>query len=491
MGTIQRQGFKNTIIIYSGLLVGFLSLLVVQPAYLSKSEIGLVRLLLSFSSIFSAVFSISVSAINIKYFPLFKNQETKHHGFFGFMLLFPFIGSILGCSILFVFKDVIISNYASSSSLFYKYFALTGVFSVFLSLILAFNSYCNAFYKSTIPSFLNDVYNRIAFILLIFIYYYQLVNLDQFIYLFIGIYVSQAFFLLVYIYQFDSPSFKIDWTHARKVGIEGIIKYSFILTITAITSISLKLVDMIMIGKFLTLEEVGIYSIAAFIATVIETPLNAVERIATAGISRAFSTNNMNEIKEIYHKSSRYLMLLGGFITVIIISTIADVLSLLPNDYSSGTMVTIILSLGAFINMATGVNHSIIYNSNKYYWGAFFVFVLLVITIVGNYFLIPMLGIAGAAITTCIASIIYNLLKYVYIWFKFGLQPFDKKSLRIFLIILLTGLVLYFIPTIINKYVTIIAKGSIASILFATSVYYLKIVPEFHQYIPFMKKQKN
>ena len=27
-----------------------------------------------------------------KYFPLFKNEQTKHHGFFGFMLLFPLLG---------------------------------------------------------------------------------------------------------------------------------------------------------------------------------------------------------------------------------------------------------------------------------------------------------------------------------------------------------------------------------------------------------------
>jgi hypothetical protein len=62
MGIVKRQGIKNTIIIYFGILIGFISLLIIQPVYLSKAEMGLTRLLLAFASLYSHPFSLLASA---------------------------------------------------------------------------------------------------------------------------------------------------------------------------------------------------------------------------------------------------------------------------------------------------------------------------------------------------------------------------------------------------------------------------------------------
>jgi hypothetical protein len=40
MGVIKRQGIKNTIAVYIGLAIGFLNLIVIQPYFLSKEELG-------------------------------------------------------------------------------------------------------------------------------------------------------------------------------------------------------------------------------------------------------------------------------------------------------------------------------------------------------------------------------------------------------------------------------------------------------------------
>ena len=71
-------------------------------------------------------------------------------------------------------------------------------------------------------------------------------------------------------------------------------------------------------------ENVGVYSIAAFIATIIETPLNSLERIAHSKIAHFYAGNNLKEIKDIYFKSSRYLMLIGGLLTVLVIINVKD-----------------------------------------------------------------------------------------------------------------------------------------------------------------------
>ena len=75
MGVIKRQGIKNTIITYVGIAIGFVSLIFVQPHLLSSSELGLVRILLSFSSFIATVLPLGVSNINVRYFPFFKDES--------------------------------------------------------------------------------------------------------------------------------------------------------------------------------------------------------------------------------------------------------------------------------------------------------------------------------------------------------------------------------------------------------------------------------
>jgi O-antigen/teichoic acid export membrane protein len=491
VGVVQRQGIKNTIIIYIGILIGFISLLIIQPTYLTKSEQGLTRLLLAFSSLFSSVFSVSISTVTIRFFPQFKNPEKNHHGYFGFMLLFPLIGTLLGCLILYLFKDYIVTYYSKESKVFTEYFYYTFLFSFFLTVTLALNGYCGGILKTTAPSFLSDVFVRIVFIGLILAYHFDYLTFHQFIIGFIFSYGFSTLLLLAYIYKYDNPGLKIDWEHVHKVGLKVIFKYGAILTITAITSVSLKFLDMIMIGHFKTEADVGVYSIAAFIATIIETPLNSLERIAHTKISHSFAANNFQEIKDIYFKSSRYLLIFGGLLTVLVVTNIHDLLLLVPNDYTAGINVTIVLSLSAFINMATGVNYPIIFNSSRYYWGSVFVFIMLSAAVILNIVLIPVYGIIGAAIATAISSVLYNLMKFFFIWIHFNMQPFDKKTILILLLLSIAYGVNFLIPDLDNLYLNVLIHGLVTTAMYLTGVYGLKIVPEFHKHIPLIgKKQK-
>ena len=490
MGVIKRQGIKNTIINYFGVGIGFISLIFIQPQLLTPSELGLIRVLMAFSGLISAVFLLGVSNINVRYFPYFINPEHKHHGYFGLMLLFPLTGCIIGAFFLFLFKDFITSQYIKESKLFADYFFYVSPLAVFITFTIALNSYSTALYKTTVPSFLNEIVNRILFICVILLYFFRYVNFEQFIFCFVSIYAIQVILVSGYIYRVDTPSIKIDFSFLKSVNVPGMIRYGLLLMLTYISSVSLKFLDSIMIAKFLPLAFVGVYSIAAFIAMVIEIPLSSVERIASAKIASAWANNNLNELKKIYNMSAKYMSLLGGILMISVIVNVHDLLSLLPDAYHQGATVTILISCAAFINMATGVNHSIIYNSSKYIFGFIFVLVLLVLTVVGNLILIPEYGIEGAAISTAFAGIVYNLLKYVYIWKVFKMQPFDSSMVKILGVIALCFAINYSLPVLDNHIVSIIVRSAIIIISYASATYSLNIVPEFHQYIPILGKKK-
>lgn len=244
-----------------------------------------------------------------------------------------------------------------------------------------------------------------------------------------------------------------------------------------------------MIGKYMPLSFVGIYTIAAFIPTVIEAPLNAFDKIAAAKISFAWAENDHKQIHEIYHKSSLYMFLLGGFLFLNININIHSLLLFLPEGYQQGEWVVWIISVGTLFNMATGLNGSILFNSEKYRYGAVFLIILAILVLALQMILIPSQGLIGAAMATSLASLVYNSMLFFTVNKFFKLQPFDAKNLKVLLILTVAILVGLLIPHIENKIADIAIHSAIVSFIYFIGVYSLKIVPEFHQYIPWIKKQ--
>ncbi|HNQ13333.1 MAG TPA: polysaccharide biosynthesis C-terminal domain-containing protein [Bacteroidia bacterium] len=491
MGVIKRQGIKNMITGYVGMAIGFVNLIVIQPHFLTKEELGLTRLLYSFSLLIAMFVPLGIGNATIKYFPIFKDQARKHHGYFGFMNLFPLVGFLGASAVLWISKDFIFNQYRSESPLFLEYFNYIFPLIFFNSFIAVLAVYCNANYKTTIPSFLNDVVIRLLTILVVSIYFLKWLTLDQFITCFAAIYAIQMFVLVAYIFIFDKPGFKIDWKMIREKRMKDVIQYGMILWFAGIASLGLKYFDSIMLAKYMPLAFVGIYTVAAFIPTVIEAPLNALERIAGSKISFAWADNDHDQIREIYRKSSLYLFLLGGFLFLVINVNIHSMLTFLPDGYQQGEWVVLIISLGTLYNMATGLNAPVLFNSDKYKYGALFLIILAIVVIVMQMIFIPMFGIAGAAMATSLAAFIYNTLLLVSVWKFFSLQPFDTKNTRVLASIILVFAFIYSLPHLQSEFFDIIFRTILVVVLYGFLIYFQNIIPEFHRFLPWERKQKG
>ena len=487
MGVIKRQGITNTITTYIGIVIGFVSLIVISPHFLTKEELGLTRILFSFSLLAAMFVPMGIGNATTKFFPLFKNEKTKHHGFFGFMLLFPVIGFILGSGVIWLLKDFIMNQYRRESPLFLEFFNYVFPLIFFLSFIAILGIYCFSHFKSTIPAFLNDVVVRLMTIALITIYYLKWLTLDQFIAGYVALYAIQLLGLIIYIFIFDKPGFRIDWKYFREKKFPDLIRYGLLLWFAGVASIGLKYFDSIMIGKFMPLGFVGIYTIAAFIPTVIEAPLTAIDKIAASKIAFAWAENKHDEINSIYHKSSLYMLLLGGFLFLNININVSSLFTFLPADYSQGKWVVLIISIGTLFNMATGLNASILFNSEKYRYGAIFLISLAVLVFALQMVLIPRLGIEGAAIATSLSALVYNSMLTITVWKFYRLQPFDRKNLLIAVLIVGCFLFNYILPQLENRYFDIILHSLVISSIYFLAVYKLKIIPEFHKYLPWEK----
>lgn len=488
MGVIQRQGLKNTITTYLGIAIGFVSLIVIQPQFLTKEELGLTRILYSFSILVAMFVPLGIGNATTKYFPLFKDSNKNHHGYFAFMMLFPLAGFVLAAAILFAIKNFIIAQYISESPMFTEFYYYVFPLTFILSLITCLNVYCYANYKSTIPAFLNDVVARVLVIVVITVYFLKWITLNQFISCYVGLYGIQLLMLLAYIFVFDKPVFKIDWNYFKEKDFKTLIRYGLLLWFAGVASIGLKYLDSIMLGKYLSLSFVGIYTIAAFIPTVIEAPLTALEKIAASRIAFAWAENNRKDILEIYRKSSLYMLALGGLLFTGININIENLLSFLPDGYQQGATVVFIISLGTLVNMLTGANAPILFNSDKYRWGAFFLIALALVSVALQMVFIPWLGLNGAAIATVSCYVLYNLFMSVVVWKFYNLHPFDKKMLIILFAIIFCFAINYFLPAIENKILDMIHRSVIVTVVYLLLIYRYKVLEEFHHLLPWKRK---
>ena len=485
MGVIKRQGIKNTIITYIGILIGAINIIFIQPKLLSLEELGLTRLLYDFSYMIGIAIPLGLPNIIVKYFPFFKDPEKKHNGFAGFILLVFFIGFTISSLCLLIFKPTITGYYIEKSGLFVQYFKFIIPFTFIVSAITVTTTYCQSLFKSTVPSFLNDICLRLGTILITILYFNKVISLDTYVYFFIGLYAIELVIIIGYILLVDKISFVPDKGLFKQYPSSKMLKFGLLLCLASFSSIGLRKVDALFLGTT-SLGLVAVYTTAIFIASFIEVPLGALERISHTKIADNFAKDNFIEIEKIYKDSVKYLLLIGGLLFIGINACTKYVYEIghLPIEYIQCIDVVYIVGVGALINISTGVNSAIMFYSKHYVLGTVFLVITLVITVVLNLVLIPIYGIYGAAIASALASFIFNFVKFFFIYQKFKFQPYTLKSLYILVLIIACSVVTYFLPEIhSNAFVNLLFKGGVVSLLYITVVYQLKIAPELFEMI--------
>ncbi len=490
MGIIAKQGILNSVFSYIGVLLGFLTIVYVQPIFLKSTEIiGLTRILVSFSFMAAIFIPLGIGSVTVRFFPEIKNTNTKHHGHFFLMFLFCLIGSAFLSLFFAFFKDYITAFYHAKSPLFNEFYYLVFVFPFILALIMVYNIYSASLYKTAFTVFLNEVLLRVLQIGAIFIYYFGYFDLKQFILAFVSAYLIQLLLLMGYIYRVDKFSYKINWSFYKTFFSNRVILFSALMIFTSFASIGIKMIDQVIMGHYLSLSSIGIYATSIFMVSIMEVPINSLERISNTVAANSWAINDLDNIKKIYYDSVRVLMLIGGYLLCGLICCSNSIFQILPEEFEIGKNCMIVMALCSFVNLSTGINTTIIATSHKYFVISVFLFVLISTSIITNNWLIPKYGIIGSAYSTFISIGTYNLLKVIYLWYRLKMLPYNKTSLIIIITILFSGLV-YFIPDIANPYFNILFKGTVITIIFGFSTIKFKIAEEVTSKIPILKNIK-
>lgn len=489
MGIIQRQGLKNTIVTFAGILLGFVSLLYVQPHFLTAEEIGLTRVLFSLSSLIGVFLPLGIGTITVKYFPVFRNYKNGHNGFFGLVLLFMFTGAVIIFSLLLAAKSFFVSTYQEQSKLFTVYYYYVLPFSFIIGFNAVLTLYCNSVFKTTFPALFNEILVRVLAIVVFTLYFVKLISLNVFVFLFVGVYGTQMICLLAYVVLEGHPGININWQLLEGGKLKEMLVFGMWMSFVSVASMGIKLIDSLVIAKYYKLELVGIYTIAAFIPNIIEAPLNALDRIAGTKISHALTHNEMDEVKKIYYESSKYLLLIGGLIFIGIVVNIEFLLKFLPPKFEGGLEVVYIVSFGALFNIAGGANSQIIFSSNNFWKGGVLLIGVVVFSLLMNVLMIPLYGINGAATATAASAFLYFISKYFIVYRNFKLQPYSIQTLYIILLITGCAFIGFVLPQFHSPLLNIVLRSIVITVLYTGGAYLLNLTPELIDFAKGARKQ--
>jgi len=187
-------------------------------------------------------------------------------------------------------------------------------------------------------------------------------------------------------------------------------------------------IDAIMIGNMLDKTQVGIYIVAAQIATSTSVVLLIFNTAFTPRISHMYHNGELKELKALYCKATRVLGVVSliGFIAIIIFSPY--ILKLYGAEYVIGYKVVVYRSIGQLVNAGVGSVWLMLRMTGKTMYQVYGTIAGAILNIVLNYLLIPSIGIEGAAIASMVAVIFMNLLGFLLVTKTFEVNPYTRKK---------------------------------------------------------------
>ncbi len=482
MGIIQRQTIRSGIYIYFGVLIGFVNITLLYPEYLSTAQIGVLGLLVSWGSLFAQLGTLGFGGATIRFFPYFRNREKGHQGFFFLMMMVCLLGYLLFLVIFFLIKDWIIAE-AGEESLLRDYIYLLIPFTAFWLLFIMLDIYNRALYNSTTGTFLNETLARVFVLVLLYPYILDWFNFETYVDLYVVSRGILVVLLVLFLFWKKDISLRPDFSLLNRGMRKDMFSLSFYSLITGFSTIAIMRIDAIMISSFYTESDVGIYLTTFYFGTLVSLPSRALRGITPTLVADAFKANNNEEVSEIYRKSTITQMIAGAYLLIGIWANIQNIFEILPEEFQAGMYVILYIGIMNFIKMLTGINDVVIGYSKYYRFNTYSMLGWLALIILTNWWLLPIMGISGAALASLLSVIAVDLSRALYIYFRFGFQPFGPSHLYILGIGAGVYLISLLIPPLDHYILDILVRGSLITLLFVPAIYFSRTSPEINSLI--------
>ena len=437
MGVIARQSIRGALANYLGVAIGFFVQFFIVTRYLKPEEIGLTRVLVDAAMLFSSLAQLGANSSIVRFFPYFKDGR-NNHGIFGLSVLLPLAGFVLFSLAFLIFREPLLTLYGEKSPLLADYFYMVPMLTFFALYMTVFETNASVLLRITVPKLIHEVGIRLFTLAAYLLYGFGLISLDVFVWLFCGSYGLAMVLNLLYLLSLGHISFRVDRHFLTREKRREIVRYTFFMTAVVLAG-NIPLINSLFLGAKAGLALTGVYTIASYIANVVEVPYRSLGAISRPVIATAVKEEQWGEVNRLCRQVSLHQLLVSLLIFYIIWINIDALFAVIPNgrEYVGGVGVVFVLGLAKVVNSSLSVGTDILNYSRHYPWALVFITVLTASAIVFNNTLITTMGISGAAMATLCAYGLYYALLHGYLWRKLKVSVFSVGQLKMLVLMAL------------------------------------------------------
>lgn len=483
MGIVLNQSFKNTLLIIVGFAIGAVNTIWFYPRFLQEEYYGLVTFLLSSSNLLMPLTAFGVQYTIIKFYGSYTDKKEQDTFLFTMLILplfvaipFGFIGNL--------FYETLSQWLSVKNEIVKQYTFIIYFIAVATAYFEIFYAWSKVQMKSVYGNFLKEIFPRAVVFLLLIGFSFGLFSKTNFIYLLTAGYFVRVFLMMCYAFYLRKPVLR--WEVPSNLG--EILKYTMYVILAGSAGTILLDIDKFMLPQHEAIAITAYYSVAIYIGSVVEMPGRAMSQIVNPITALAVNENDWGKISKLYKQTSINLMLVAGLIFILINVNIRQLYVFMENtlhteNYTLGIPIVLMISLSKLYHMVLGNNGAIISNS-KYYRILLPYGVLMALSVYFlNSYLIPTMGMNGAAFSTFLVVFLFNTIKLWYVKLKFNFSPFSKKSLVLLAVLIGFYMGFVFWEFNFNPLLNIICKSVIVTVLYLFTVYFLMISKDANELV--------
>ena len=479
MGIVVNQSYKNIIIISIALVIGGVNTLYFYPVFLKAEYYGLVVFLLATSNLLQPLISFGSQHTIIKYFSSYNSAKEKDI-FMSSIIFLPIMTIIPICYLVVQFHDIIASFLSLKNPIIESYVWVIFLVAFATSYFEVFYSWARVQLKSVFGNFLKEIYPRVSIFILLLLVFFDIISKENFVWYLTGFYYLRLLIMIAYSLKLYTPNFYFK----LPVNTKQILSYSIYIFLAGSAASILIDIDKFMIPQKEAISQTAFYAVAVFIATVVEIPGRALFQIVNPLVAKALNTNNFTELKMLYKESSLNLLIISGLFFLLINLNIVPFYELMDNpSYGTAVWVVLMISLSKLILMSFGCGPAILATSKFYKITLPFSIGMALSVYFLNDYLIDLMGINGAALSTLIVVAVFTFLKIIYIKSKLNLSPYSFNSVKTLLIIGSLFLIFENISFPFKGISLIIINSLIIGLVYTLVVYYSNLSGTLNKFL--------
>lgn len=448
---------------------------IIIARYYGVEVYGLFSLALATILLFCTIANIGLNEGILRYVSFYRGKkkfsEIKYLA--RRVIVFLGISGIVVGSLLFLFSDFISLDIFNKPGLaiYLKFFSFSIPLIVLSGIFL---SYLSAFENFAWRSFLSDILNPTAKVLI-------LALLIFFGFGFISIIISYLFATLIvfivsfFIFRKIIVKIPVNSTKINKKTnlMRELLNYSWPLSLFYLTGTIFHQTDTFILGIYKTTEVVGVYNAALPISILIAFPATLFIQLFFPIVTKEYSRNNKEVVKQLTQQIGKWTFILTLPLFILFLLFPGILLNILFGpEYLSAVTALRFLTIGAlFISMFT-YSKNLLATTGKSRLLLVDFLILSIFNVILNIILIPKYGINGAAFSTMFSLIILYLIFFIQTYKDLKIVPFRRKMGRIFLVSLIPLTILL----LIRNFYSLDFLGIILLTCFFFLTYFLLII---------------